>query len=275
MNEEVILEKVKAFPPLDDTVTKVMAVCNDEDGSLYDLTRIIEGDPMTMANILKAANSPMYGFSREIKGIAQAISIFGMDTVKGFAFSSFLQKKFDLNLSPYGIDKIKFTEITEQHSAFVSLWYKGQKSKLDILILASFLMEMGKIVLSNIVIENKKESEFKSRIDSVKSLEELSSLERDIFGITNEEITAIVFKGWNFNDVMSNSLKFLNNPELASVEVKEYAQILQIVKTLIPAQKFDKEEAIQKAQALVEQYGLNIENFTKVVEEFFKIELSV
>ena len=60
MTTEMILEKVKAFPPLDDTVTKVMAVCNDINGSIGDLAKVVQNDPMTTANILKAANSPLY-----------------------------------------------------------------------------------------------------------------------------------------------------------------------------------------------------------------------
>jgi len=96
MTKEIILDKVKAFPPLDDTVNQVMAVCNDVESSVSDLAKVVKSDPMTTTNILKAANSPLYGFSREIKSIEQAVSIFGMETVKGFAFSSFLQKKPDL-----------------------------------------------------------------------------------------------------------------------------------------------------------------------------------
>ncbi|HIP58972.1 MAG TPA: HDOD domain-containing protein, partial [Campylobacterales bacterium] len=167
MTTESILEKVKAFPPLDDTVTKVMAVCNDVNGSIGDLAKVVQNDPMTTANILKAANSPLYGFSREIKGITQAVSIFGMDTVKGFAFSSFLQKKPDLNLEPYGIDTRDFASISEQQNAFVVKWLKGKKEMLDILSLTSFLMEVGKIVLASVVVEHGKIDEYKEHMNAV------------------------------------------------------------------------------------------------------------
>ena len=67
MTRDLILEKVKAFPPLDDTVSKVMAICNDENGSVGELAKVVQADPMTMANILKAANSPLYGLAERLK----------------------------------------------------------------------------------------------------------------------------------------------------------------------------------------------------------------
>ncbi len=261
MTKEMILEKVKAFPPLDDTVAKVMAICNDENGSVGELAAVVQSDPMTMANILKAANSPLYGFSREIKSVSQAVSIFGMDTVKGFAFSSFLQKKLDLNLTPYDIKAEKFTMITEKQNAFAVKWFQKKRTMLDTLALTSFLMEMGKIVLANIVIEHGKAEEFRSHVAQTTSLLELEALEKQVFGISNEEVTSIIFKEWNFDEVMCDSIKYLNHPDNASDEARPYSQALQVIKTLISTKEFDQEAQIAQATELAESYNLEVEKF--------------
>jgi len=261
MTKETILEKVKAFPPLDDTVAKVMAICNDENGSVGELAKVVQSDPMTMANILKAANSPLYGFSREMKSVTQAVSIFGMDTVKGFAFSSFLQKKLDLNLMPYGVKSEMFTAITEKQNAFAVKWFQKKRTMLDTLALTSFLMEMGKIVLANIVIEHEKADEFQAHVAKTTSLLDLEKLEKQVFGISNEEVTAIIFKEWNFDEVMCDAIKHLNHPEEASEEAKPYAQALQVIKTLISTKEFDTEAQVEQATALAESYGLEVEKF--------------
>jgi HD-like signal output (HDOD) protein len=272
MTQEMILDKVKAFPPLDDTVNKVMAVCNDVESSIADLAKVVKSDPMTTTNILKAANSPLYGFSREIKSIEQAVSIFGMETVKGFAFSSFLQKKPDLDLSPYGIDGKDFASISEQQNAFVAKWYKGKRAKLDVLILPSFLMEIGKIVLASLVIEHGKKEEFKALVDQVKTLEEMQNLEKKVFGITNEEVTAILLNDWNFDPMMSDAIRNLNNPAEAPEEVREYAQVLQVVKSVITTQPMDLDTNLPKALELIDQYGLDKARFEEVVKEQFQLE---
>ena len=271
MTTESILEKVKSFPPLDDTVTKVMAVCNDANGSIGDLAKVVQNDPMTTANILKAANSPLYGFSREIKGITQAVSIFGMDTVKGFAFSSFLQKKPDLNLEPYGIDARDFASISEQQNAFVVKWFKGKKDMLDILSLTSFLMEVGKIVLASVVAENGKVDEYKEHMNAVETISEISAIETKVFGITNEEVTAILLEEWNFDSEMYNAIRHLHNPENAEESVQKYAQALHITKTLISTHNFGKGQQVEAALELVEKYNFDKDHFEEVVADQFNI----
>lgn len=272
MTKEIILDKVKGFPPLDDTVNKVMAVCNDVESSVGDLAKVVKSDPMTTTNILKAANSPLYGFSREIKSIEQAVSIFGMETVKGFAFSSFLQKKPDLDLSPYGIDAKDFAFVSEQQNAFVAKWYKGKRAKLDVLILPSFLMEIGKIVLASLVIEHGKKDEFKALVDQVKTLDEMYKLEKKVFGITNEEVTGILLHDWNFDPLMYNSIKYLNTPEEADEDVREYARILQVVKTVITTQPLNLDENLPKALDLVAGYNLDRNKFEEAVKSQFQLE---
>jgi len=269
--KDKILEKVGAFPPLDDTVNKIMAVCNDPDGSVMELAKVVESDPMTTANILKAANSPLYGFSREIKSIAQAVSIFGMETVKGFAFSSFLQKKPDLDLSPYGIDAKDFSQLSQAQNAFITQWYRGKKADLDVLSLTSFLMEVGKIVLSSIVIEHNKTDDFKKAIKECKNLQDLKKLEQNVFGITNEEVSALILEDWNFDPAMYNSLKHLNNPEEADEDIRKYAASLEAVKTIMTTSPFDKESSYQEALAIVEKYSLDKDKFIEVYEKIFDV----
>ncbi len=272
MTTDMILEKVNAFPPLDDTVTKVMSVCNDINGSIGDLAKVVQNDPMTTANILKAANSPLYGFSREIKSITQAVSIFGMDTVKGFAFSSFLQKKPDLNLEPYAIDARDFASISEQQNAFVVRWFKGKKEMLDILSLTSFLMEVGKIVLSSLIVEHGKIAEYRAYIENCSSIKEINEIEKRVFSMTNEDVTAILLEEWNFDSLMFNSIKHLHNPKDADSQTEKYAQVLQVVKTLISTHNFGKEPQIQEALILVDEYGLDRDSFQNVVKELFELE---
>ncbi len=265
MTKELILEKVKAFPPLDDTVSKVMAICNDENGSVGELAKVIENDPMTMANILKAANSPLYGFSREIKSITQAVSIFGMDTVKGFAFSSFLQKKLDLNLTAYGIDEKEFIAITERQNALTQNWFKGDKKMLEVLSLTSFLMEMGKIVLSNILVEKGKDQEFKALALQCCTIDELEKLEIEVFGMSNEEVTSVVFEEWNFDETMVNAIKYLHHPENAPQNIQPYSKALKVVKTAISTINYDQEKTTQMAIELCEHYSLDAQKFQEAL----------
>jgi HD-like signal output (HDOD) protein len=264
--KDKILEKVGAFPPLDDTVTQVMAVCNDPEGSIMDLVKIVQKDPMTTANILKAANSPLYGFSHEVKDIQHSISLFGMETVKGFAFSSFLQKKPNLDLSPYNIESKEFSMVSQKQNAFVSRWYKGHKSKLGILSIASFLMEIGKIVLSDIMIECNKGKEFQEYIKECQSISDIKTLEENVFNITNEEVTTMILKEWNFNPSTYDTIQFLHNPSNIDESIREFAASLKAIKTIITTSNFAADDSLNSALKVVEEFNLNRDIFVETAE---------
>ena len=74
---DAILKQIKQLPPLPETAVKIEAVYQNPNSTFEDMVKILEKDPLLTADILKSANSPLYGFSREITSIAQAVSLFG------------------------------------------------------------------------------------------------------------------------------------------------------------------------------------------------------
>ena len=267
--DENILKKIKALPPLDDTILKIQRICVDKNSSLSDLVKVVESDPMLTANILKSSNSPLYGFSREIKNISHAVSLFGMATVRGFALSSAIKQNIKINLSPYGISEAAFLEISTMQSSFMFKWYsKVNKSMLEILQPASFMMEVGRIVIANELIDQKKENAFKEALKTIKSPNELSLLEKEYVGFTNEEITAKIFEQWNLEGELVESIQFSNNVSLASEHMRPYAMALSVVKNSVSIFGQFNDVAIAQALTLIETYGLSSDPYIQTIEQF-------
>jgi HD-like signal output (HDOD) protein len=270
-----ILEKIESFPVLDDTVTKVVDICEDENASLMDLSKVIQSDPLTSANILKAANNPIYDFDREIKNISQAVSLFGMESIKSFALATFVQKMSDIDLSPYFIDAKTFIDISQRQNAFVANWFKGDKKSLDALMLPSYVLEIGKIIFSKAVIDTSSQIIFSAQIYGASKQSELTTIEEDIFEFNNESITALLLKKWGFPSSVYDIIHYMHNPQEAPSEIIKYSQILQIVKTVINTQGFDQRSSLEEALALVDKYELNQEKFIEVYKKQIKVKSAV
>jgi HD-like signal output (HDOD) protein len=267
MNDN-ILKKIKAFPPLDDTIVRIQQICADRNSSLKSLVDVVESDPMLTANILKAANSPLYGFSREIKNISHAISLFGMATIRGFALSSAIKQNFKIDMSPYGLSNEQFLSITATQSAIMFNWYgRVDRQKLDILVPAAFLMEIGKIVIANELKENHKADEFKTALQNINSPQELSALEKKFVGFCNEDITAKIFEQWNLENELVEAIKNSNTPETATDDIKAYALALKIVKNAINSSAQLSDDSISNALKIIEENKLSKENFLEAVEK--------
>jgi HD-like signal output (HDOD) protein len=259
-----IQSRIKSLPPLPESVIKIQDICNNPESGIGDLTKVVEKDPMLTANLLKAANSPLYGFSREIKNVSQAVSLFGMATVKGFALASAVKNSIKIDMSPYGIDTEGFARLSQMQSALMVNWYsKVDRSKMMILSPASFLDGVGQIILAQELITSGKANEFKSKLADAESVE---ALEDEFFGTVSPVISAEVFQHWRFEEEMVKAIAASYKPEEAEDDIKDYGYALKIVRMCVnPKGKFE-EASLAKARELVESLGLDVAHFNSALE---------
>ncbi len=264
---EKILKKIKSLPPLPESVNRVRQICNDPEGTIKDLVPAIKQDPMFTADILKAANSPLYGFSRQITSIDQAVALFGMGTVQGFAISYAVRKSFPINLSPYGVDHSHLMKISTMQNALTLQWGESQVSvhKAEMSTI-SLLMELGKVVASIILEEDGKSEEFKSEICKAKTLEEISETEKKFLDITSEWIAALMFKHWKFHDTMVSMIRFIEQPDEAPENIRRHAEILSVVKEAVPFLAPLCEECVQSAYEKADRLGLEAQSLHEAIE---------
>jgi len=265
MNES-ILAKIKTLPPLPETVTQIQRICADPESSVGDLIKVVEKDPMITANLLKAANSPFYGFSREIKTVSQAVSLFGMSTVKGLALSGAVKKLLSVDMDPYGITPEVFADISALQNALMQTWYsKIDRSRMDILSVASFLQETGKIIIAQELTKEGKASEFRTALANGANT---TDTEREFIGETTATVTAAIFEHWRFEEGLIEAIKYSDTPLEAPEEIAPYAKALCVVKTALqPFNTFGEEhfkEACEKAAA----FGLDEKLFSDTIEVF-------
>jgi HD-like signal output (HDOD) protein len=263
-----IVKKIKALPPLDDTIMKIQKICTDKNSSLNELVKVVEGDPMLTANILKSSNSPLYGFSREIKNISHAISLFGMATIRGFALSSAIKQNIKIDLSPYGISNSSFLEISVAQSALMFNWYsKVDRSMLDILVPAAFMMEVGKIVIAHEIMEQEKSDEFKQKLSLAKNMQNVSDIESEIVGFSNEEITAKIFEQWNLETELVEAIRYSNLPENTPEHIKAYSSALLVIKSSINIFGILDDNQISNALEVLSNFDLDQDSFLQAIQK--------
>ena len=264
-----ILDSIKSLPPLSKTITEINRVCVDEDSSINDLAKVIEKDPMIIANLLKVANSPLYGFAREIRNANQAVNLFGMNMTRSIAVGNSTRKLLNIDMQPYGITSERFAEISSLQATLMFNWYKQiDRKKAEKLYLASFLQEMGKILIASDIIEEDETISFKSEIETSNNI---ANVEKSYVDVTSSEVAAVVFKHWKFDKEFIEMIKYSDNPSDAPDEVKEYSTALHIVKTIIPINKPLSERAINIGM----KYAKNAGYDCKILEDAVKSILEV
>jgi HD-like signal output (HDOD) protein len=263
MTEEM-LKKIKQLPPLPESAMQIEAVYQDPDSSFNDMVKILEKDPLLTADILKAANSPLYGFSREINAISQAVGLFGMGTVRGFALASIVKKSFALDLSPYGISNEMFSMLSKKQHGLMTAWCLRKENKLlGVLSPAAFLVEIGKVLIAQQIITDGKQEAFSA---ALLELGDVEAAERAIVGVDTPEVSATIFAQWKFEEGLVDVIRNCQNPDQAEEEDKRSARILHVVRVAVPINGMVTDASVAEAKALITKYDLDMESFDKAIE---------
>jgi len=260
---DAMLRQIKQLPPLPETAMQIEAVYQDPDSTFNDMVKILEKDPLLTADILKAANSPLYGFSREINAISQAVGLFGMGTVRGFALASIVKKSFSLNLHPYSISNAQFSNLSKYQHALVTAWYLRKDPKLaGTLSPAAFLVEIGKVLIAQYLITENRVDEFKGKLAESETVE---AAERAMCDCDTPEVSANIFEHWRFEPALINTIRYASTPLNASEEDSIAAKVMHVVRTAVPINGVIDDTSEAAAKILVEEYGFDMESFEKAI----------
>jgi putative nucleotidyltransferase with HDIG domain len=76
---------LRLVPPFPAVAQRIMALASQEDASVQAIGDLVRTDPSFTAEVLRFANSALFGVSREISSVQHAIIVLGMERVKTMA----------------------------------------------------------------------------------------------------------------------------------------------------------------------------------------------
>lgn len=207
-------------------------------------------------------NSPLYGFSKKIASISQAVTLFGSQIVYGLVVRYSIELLIIANLRPYGVSNSKFNDICHMQSALVSQWY-SRINLWDAQVLAplALIMESGKLVVAQEIVQHSSIKEF---IQGVKAAKNISVYENSLFGTSSYYISGLLFEHWNLDTMYVDMLKGLDFEHDGASKLGHYIDILDIVRTAVNVSAIFTTESINEASEIVADLGLDVEEFNDV-----------
>ena len=145
-------------------------------------------------------------------------------------------------------------------------WYsKIDAKELAVLSPASFMLEVGKIVISHELNEKGKVDEFRKRLKEISNPFDLSDLETEIVGISNETVTAKIFEQWNLEAELVEAIYYSNDPDDAPEHIKDYSKALRVVKNAVNIFSQLSDDGLQNTLMCLDEYGFAQDKFLEAV----------
>ncbi|EAI9571450.1 HDOD domain-containing protein [Campylobacter jejuni] len=225
---ELLLKSVEVLLPLPDTVSKLRKYVSEANSNIETMkvAEIISSDPLMTAKLLQLANSPYYGFTREITTINQVITLLGVGNIINIVMADSIRDNFKIDVSPYGLNTQNFLKTCNEEATFIANWLNDEDKKLShLLVPCAMLLRLGIVIFSNFLIQNHKDKDFLAFLNKN---ENLALAENEFLGVDHISFLGFLLHRWNFDDVLIESICFVRTPHAAREKVKKSAYALAI-----------------------------------------------
>ncbi|EAM0461926.1 HDOD domain-containing protein [Campylobacter jejuni] len=259
---ELLLKSVEVLPPLPDTVSKLRKYVSEANSNIETMkvAEIISSDPLMTAKLLQLANSPYYGFTREITTINQVITLLGVGNIINIVTADSIRDNFKIDVSPYGLNTQNFLKTCNEEATFITNWLNDEDKKLShLLVPCAMLLRLGIVIFSNFLIQNHKDKDFLAFLNKN---ENLALAENEFLGVDHISFLGFLLHRWNFDDVLIESICFVRTPHAAREKVKKSAYALAITDHLFAPHDGSSPFNAKAAVALLEEaktQGINFD----------------
>ena len=265
MTYESLVQSIDALPPLSDATLQVQKLYekSSTDVDIGKLVNAIESDDLLTANILKIINAPIYGFSKEIISVTQAVTLFGTQNIYGLVLHYAINEKIKANTRIFGVSATTFNDICHLQSALLMQWYsKIDPRQTHFLTSLALIMESGKLLLAQEITKNNDVKEYK---EGYEGCFDTSEYEDSMLGTTSYFISALLFEHWNFNPIYVDILKYIDyEKDDISQKIMGYLDTLNVIKTAINTKEILTKKSVLRACSHVKEMGLNADYFIDV-----------
>ncbi len=147
--EHQYIKNVDTLIPRPDIALEVLKLAHDADCSIPELASKVELDPSLTANMLRMANSALFGHMRKITSVTDIIVRLGLESVKLMAISSASIGVLRSPQAAYGLDPGHLWDHSYATALLASIIGSHAKvSHPSMLFTAGLLHDIGKIVLN-------------------------------------------------------------------------------------------------------------------------------
>ena len=208
-----LISNLGDLPPLPQVAAQVLRLAADPDSTTDELRRVISTDLALTSQILKIANSAMFGMVREVKTLTQAIMTLGFSTIKSVVIASSAK-----NLYSRGGTGLQ-ERVLWEHALTTALAGRAfakafRNPRVEEVFLGGLMHDIGKSVMGI-----KFTDRYSALVRSIYNGEaDCLESELDLFGFDHTMVGEALLLSWNLPASMVNAVRYHHDPVHAPVE---------------------------------------------------------
>jgi putative nucleotidyltransferase with HDIG domain len=248
-----IVRDVESLEPLPANAARVLRLLDDPDVNIRRLTESLTRDPALTAELLRIANSALYGFGPAWKSFSEVVMRLGLRRIRTLVLGAAMGRMLARPLSGYGLGREALwrhalsTAQSARYLANVIHFPDGEAAYV-----AGLLHDIGKVVLDRYVLEDGRQLAEVIRKADLRHWQ----AEQQLFGLDHAAVGGMIARKWQFPTELAEAIQFHHLPACAGVD-PTLSAIVNVANALAPYHygnqtTFGEREAQPEALALLD-----------------------
>jgi HD-like signal output (HDOD) protein len=204
------LQCLDRLPKMSPLMTQLLAQLSRRSCEIQDLAQTVERDPMLSGQILRLANSAVFGRLRPVATVRHAVAMVGIGPMRKFVLASSISNLFsrtkvaaNFSIRRFNVHSVATATLLELLSEEVPFESGGDA------FLAGLLHDIGKLLIA--VSLPRQYDEILALLAVTGST--LIEAERDVIGIDHAELSALAVSRWELSKAIQWAACYHHNPE--------------------------------------------------------------
>lgn len=261
------VEQIDQLPPIPELALRILKLRDDSDATVEQLVDIIMLDPSLAAQIIRYANSPLFGQRGQVKTLDDAIfRVLGFETVMYLAIGSAMARAFrfpesgKLGLNHFWRSATYSAALMQNVSQQVD---RDQKLQPGIAYLCGLMHNIGFLVLAQLFPDN---YHWLNNALNADDAEPVIALEEQLLGITHARLGVRLMEEWQMPGELRAVVGQHHNLNYQG-EFADYVWLTQVTDQLLKQHDLSDADSGELASTLYERLGLSESDLKNALDD--------
>ena len=223
MTPQEVIQNLGDLPPLPQVATRAIRISADSDTSSKQLQNLIRTDQALSAQLLRIANSAMFGRMREVSTLTEAILTLGFSTARSVVIASSVKNLY--NRGPASLKERILWEHALATAITGNAFSKSMRFPVtEEVFLAGLMHDIGKSAMALKFPE--------SYISLLRRIHEEGedglALELDAFGFNHAMVGEALLRSWNLSEGIQATVRWHHEPLQAPSEHRRVVALVAL-----------------------------------------------
>jgi len=215
------LQCLDRLPKLSPLMTQLLAQLSRRNCEVLDLAQTVERDPVLSGQILRLANSAIFGRLRPVASVRHAVAMVGISAMRKFVVASSISNLFsrtkvaaNFSIRRFNVHSVATATLLELLAEEVPFESGGDA------FLAGLLHDIGKLLIA-VSLPHRCEEILQLQAVTGGTLVEA---ERSVLGIDHAELSGLAVSRWELSEAIQWAVCYHHRPEEGAVKERPHIQ---------------------------------------------------